>query len=105
MTTLEELPVAAREREDTSGSVALSEEAAAELAPPVEPRGASPRVRLPHEPALDGLRGIAVAAVLCFHAAYGFRQGTFGWAKGGFLGVSTFFTLSGFLITSLLLVE
>src|ERR1700686_4511227 len=45
-------------------------------------------------PALDGLRGVAVAAVLCFH-------GAFGWMQGGFLGVSTFFTLSGFLIGGL----
>jgi peptidoglycan/LPS O-acetylase OafA/YrhL len=49
-------------------------------------------------PALDGLRGLAVAGVLLFH-------GGLSWAGGGFLGVSTFFTLSGFLITSLLLVE
>ncbi len=54
--------------------------------------------RLPHLPALDGLRGLAVAAVLLFHAQYQ-------WAGGGFLGVSAFFTLSGFLITTLLLVE
>jgi len=47
-------------------------------------------------PALDGLRALAVIAVLLFHAQ-------FSWAKGGFLGVSAFFTLSGFLITSLLL--
>ena len=33
-----------------------------------------------------------------FHSRYG-------WARGGFLGVSAFFTLSGFLITTLLLVE
>ena len=52
----------------------------------------------PHYPALDGVRGIAVAAVLVFH-------GDFAVASGGFLGVSTFFTLSGFLITSLLLTE
>ncbi|MDP9183278.1 MAG: acyltransferase, partial [Actinomycetota bacterium] len=50
------------------------------------------------QPALDGIRGLAVAAVLCFHAG-------FSWMTGGFLGVSTFFTLSGFLITSLLLSE
>jgi peptidoglycan/LPS O-acetylase OafA/YrhL len=42
------------------------------------------------------VRGIAVVAVLFFHAG-------FSWAKGGWLGVSVFFTLSGFLITSLLL--
>jgi peptidoglycan/LPS O-acetylase OafA/YrhL len=44
------------------------------------------------------VRGAAVAAVLVFH-------GGFSWAKGGYLGVSTFFTLSGFLITGLLLAE
>jgi len=49
-------------------------------------------------PGLDGLRGIAVVAVLCFH-------GGFSWAIGGYLGVSTFFTLSGFLITTLVLTE
>jgi peptidoglycan/LPS O-acetylase OafA/YrhL/lysophospholipase L1-like esterase len=54
--------------------------------------------RLPHVGALDGLRAVSLIAVLLYH-------GGFGWAKGGFLGVSTFFTLSGFLITSLLLVE
>ena len=54
--------------------------------------------RLDHLPALDGLRGLAVVAVLFFHAG-------FSWAKGGYLGVSMFFTLSGFLITSLLLRE
>ena len=51
---------------------------------------------LAHMPALDGLRTVAVVGVLLFH-------GQFAWAKGGFLGVSTFFTLSGFLITRLLL--
>lgn len=56
------------------------------------------RVELAHLPALDGIRGLAVAAVLVYHAG-------FAWARGGFLGVSSFFTLSGFLITSLLLVE
>jgi peptidoglycan/LPS O-acetylase OafA/YrhL len=54
--------------------------------------------RLNHLPALDGIRGVAVAAVLLFHAG-------FSWAKGGYLGVSIFFTLSGFLITSLLVRE
>ncbi|UDY36461.1 acyltransferase family protein [Dermatobacter hominis] len=53
---------------------------------------------LGHRPALDGLRAVAVAAVLVYHAR-------FEWIPGGFLGVSAFFTLSGFLITSLLLRE
>jgi peptidoglycan/LPS O-acetylase OafA/YrhL len=56
------------------------------------------RRHLTYNPALDGIRGLAVGAVLLFH-------GGFTWARGGYLGVSTFFTLSGFLITSLLLVE
>jgi peptidoglycan/LPS O-acetylase OafA/YrhL len=51
-----------------------------------------------HIPALDGLRAVAVVGVLAFHSGWG-------WASGGFLGVSLFFTLSGFLITRLLLVE
>ncbi|MDO9020691.1 MAG: acyltransferase family protein [Deltaproteobacteria bacterium] len=53
---------------------------------------------LPHAPALDGLRGLAVAAVLGYHLELS-------WMSGGFLGVSLFFTLSGYLITSLLLAE
>jgi peptidoglycan/LPS O-acetylase OafA/YrhL len=56
------------------------------------------RSKLAYNPALDGIRGIAVGAVLLFH-------GGFSWARGGYLGVSTFFTLSGFLITSLLISE
>lgn len=54
--------------------------------------------RLPYVGALDGLRAICLIAVMCYH-------GTFSWAPGGFLGVSTFFTLSGFLITALMLIE
>src|SRR3954470_7804794 len=56
------------------------------------------RPHLAYAPALDGLRALAVIAVLLSHA--GFR-----WARGGFLGVTTFFVLSGFLICGLLLVE
>ena len=51
-----------------------------------------------YRPALDGLRALAVGAVVAYHLdGHGLR--------GGFLGVDTFFVLSGFLITSLLLVE
>jgi peptidoglycan/LPS O-acetylase OafA/YrhL len=53
---------------------------------------------LPHRPALDGLRGLAAAAVVGYHLGLS-------WLRGGFLGVSLFFTLSGFLITNLLLRE
>ena len=48
--------------------------------------------------ALDGLRALAVVAVLLYH-------GGFPWARGGFLGVDVFFVLSGFLITGLLVTE
>jgi len=54
--------------------------------------------KLEHLPALDGLRGACLLAVLLFHSGYA-------WMSGGFLGVSTFFTLSGYLITTLLVVE
>jgi peptidoglycan/LPS O-acetylase OafA/YrhL/lysophospholipase L1-like esterase len=54
--------------------------------------------RIEYQPGLDGLRAVSVAMVLLFHAG-------FGWMRGGYLGVSIFFTLSGFLITSLLLNE
>src|SRR5215207_10317300 len=54
--------------------------------------------RLSYITGLDGIRAVAVIAVLCYHA-------NSPWALGGFLGVETFFVLSGFLITSLLLVE
>jgi peptidoglycan/LPS O-acetylase OafA/YrhL len=51
-----------------------------------------------HKPGLDGLRAVAVGAVIAFH--FGSQQ-----LQGGFLGVDMFFVLSGYLITSLLVVE
>ena len=54
---------------------------------------------LKYEPALDGIRAVAVLAVMVFHflgAEY---------FAGGLIGVDVFFVLSGFLITSLLLDE
>ena len=58
----------------------------------------SPAFRLTHRPALDGLRGCAILAVMLCHTAPPA-------APAGFLGVDVFFVLSGFLITALLLQE
>jgi peptidoglycan/LPS O-acetylase OafA/YrhL len=52
---------------------------------------------LGYRPALDGVRGIAIALVVGFHA--------FGWPGAGTLGVDLFFVLSGFLITAILIEE
>jgi peptidoglycan/LPS O-acetylase OafA/YrhL len=52
---------------------------------------------IPHLPALDGLRGLALLGVLLFHS----RK----LLVGGYLGVDLFFVLSGYLITSLLIAE
>jgi len=57
-----------------------------------------------HIPALDGLRGIAILAVMLYHLEK-FIPELHELTKGGFLGVDVFFVLSGFLITSILLKE
>jgi peptidoglycan/LPS O-acetylase OafA/YrhL len=54
--------------------------------------------RLPYRPGLDGVRALAVTGVVLYHAGVS-------WVPGGFLGVDVFFVLSGYLITSMLLVE
>lgn len=56
-------------------------------------------VRLGYMPALDGLRAVAVGLVIADHARVPFLPG------GGNVGVTLFFVLSGFLITSLLVAE
>jgi peptidoglycan/LPS O-acetylase OafA/YrhL len=59
---------------------------------------ATERVTIEYRPALDGIRAIAVMAVFGYHL--GVDQ-----LRGGFLGVDVFFVLSGYLITTLLLLE
>jgi peptidoglycan/LPS O-acetylase OafA/YrhL len=59
--------------------------------------GSATTSRLGYRPELDGLRGIAIIIVVAIH--------TSDWPRGGLLGVDIFFTLSGFLITTLLLEE
>ena len=49
-------------------------------------------------PGVDGLRAVSVLLVLIFHSGLG-------WLPGGFIGVSVFFTLSGYLITGVLFRE
>jgi peptidoglycan/LPS O-acetylase OafA/YrhL len=58
----------------------------------------APHGRLAYLPALDGVRAFAVVAVMMYHGGLGITT-------GGFMGVDTFFVLSGFLITSLLVTE
>ncbi|MFZ9629676.1 MAG: acyltransferase family protein [Ilumatobacteraceae bacterium] len=54
--------------------------------------------RVPYLPGVDGLRAIAVMAVVVYH-------GHHSWLEGGYIGVEVFFVISGYLITLLLLGE
>ncbi|MET0458308.1 MAG: acyltransferase family protein [Ilumatobacteraceae bacterium] len=62
---------------------------------PTTPRRVS---AVPYLPGLDGLRAVAVVAVMVYHADAA-------WLPGGFLGVEVFFVISGYLITLLLIGE
>jgi peptidoglycan/LPS O-acetylase OafA/YrhL len=62
-----------------------------------EPATAAVASRLGYRPELDGVRGVAILLVMLVHVHH--------WPRGGFIGVDVFFTLSGFLITTLLLEE
>ncbi len=75
----------------------IRSETTADLGSPAAPGPAVPGDRRV-VPGLDGLRGVAVLAVMAFHAGLP-------WARGGLLGVDVFFVLSGYLITSLLVRE
>ena len=60
-------------------------------------------MKINYRPEIDGLRAIAVFAVILYHAELSlFGQNIF---KGGFIGVDVFFVISGYLITSLILNE
>ncbi len=62
------------------------------------PTGQPGGTTLSYLPGLDGMRALAVIAVLLYHAGLA-------WVPGGFLGVEVFFVISGYLITALLLAE
>ena len=62
------------------------------------PTSTSNKSKSVRRPMLDGIRAVAVLAVILYH--FGLS-----WIPGGFLGVDIFFVLSGYLITSLLLTE
>ena len=67
-------------------------------APTVAPSDRAQISRVPYLPGLDGLRALAVVAVMVYHA-------NSDWLPGGFLGVEMFFVISGYLITLLLISE
>src|SRR6185312_11482971 len=60
------------------------------------------QMRAPHDlvyrPDIDGLRAMAILAVVAFHAAPGLLP-------GGFIGVDVFFVISGYLISGIILKE
>lgn len=62
-------------------------------APSISSRPAPPSLAYRRD--IDGLRGLAVAAVVLFHAG--------GLLPGGFVGVDVFFAISGYLITAIVL--
>jgi peptidoglycan/LPS O-acetylase OafA/YrhL len=68
---------------------------AARASTPADARALS---RVPYLPGLDGMRALAVIAVMLYHADAA-------WLPGGYLGVEVFFIISGYLITLLLVAE
>ncbi len=68
------------------------------LASPIDPDAPREGPSISYIPALDGIRGVAIIVIMGYHA------GVF-LTSGGFYSLDTFFALSGFLITSLLISE
>jgi peptidoglycan/LPS O-acetylase OafA/YrhL len=85
---------------DTKTSAVRSLDRLEDLTPPPKASAMPPSgpPSFGYQPALDGVRAIAVVLVLLFHGGVPLL-------RAGYLGVSVFFTLSGYLITSLLLTE
>ncbi len=78
----------------TSVSPPLDPAPYAEIRAETREKPAQPTKSKDYAPGLDGIRGVAVAAITAYHLGY---------IDGGLLSVSVFFTLSGYLITSILL--
>jgi peptidoglycan/LPS O-acetylase OafA/YrhL len=90
--------LAAKEAKKASQPTEPGEEQPASDVKPVAEPSAAPAKKGWRAPGLDGVRALAVLAVLGFHEGLS-------WLPGGFLGVDIFFVLSGFLITDLLVAK
>ena len=60
-------------------------------------------MKVSHRPEIDGLRAIAVTAIILYHAQITLSDHQL--FKGGFIGIDLFFVISGYLITSIILKE